>query len=216
MGRQYNDLPPGRKRDEFQWEQELRRDDCRISCYFRELPLCLDLPGEDEMIFENMQSYPGLITAGALPGRWRLWDEPDFDRAREEEPEREMFPVRNGGVEWLERLDRMQVEWNLLAAREMDEGLTRIFLAVSCAFGKTQVHWADFEDTALREFLPLKLCLGKRIIEDINELVNMLRAAASICKHLTETAEAFTESLLLAREYLTDRLAELRRSPDAV
>lgn len=215
MGRQYNEPSPGRRKDEFQWEQELRREDCRISCYFRELPLCLDLPGEDEMIFENMQSYPGLIPSGAAPGQWRLWDGPDFDRLREEDPE-PGIPQSRGSSEWLDRLDRMQVEWNALASREMDEGMTRVFLAVSCAFGKTQVHFADFEDTSLPELLPLKLCLGKRTADDISELCGMLKAVAAFYPPAEEKVEMFVEDLLLMREFLTDRFAELRRASGSV
>ena len=40
---------PDENWNEFQWENEIRRDERRISCYFRELPACLDLPGEEEM-----------------------------------------------------------------------------------------------------------------------------------------------------------------------
>ncbi len=216
MPRQYNDSSPGRRRDEFQWEQELRREDRRISCYFRELPLCLDLPGEDEMIFENMQASPGLIPAGAAPGQWRMWDAPDFEQAGEDEPERELFRFHSAGNDWLDRLDRMQVEWNMLAARAADDAAAPIFLAVSCALGKMQVHFTDFEDTVMRELRPLKLCLGKRTIEDINELCNMLQAAAQLLPDLAGKTDVFVEDLLLARDFLTSRCAEIRRQPDAV
>ena len=216
MPRQYNESSPGRRRDEFQWEQELRREDRRISCYFRELPLCLDLPGEDEMIFENMQASPGLIPAGANPGHWRLWDAPDFDHAGEDEPERELFRFHSGGNDWLDRLDRMQVEWNTLAARSTEDAMTQIFLAVSCAFGKMYVHFSDFEDTVASELRPLKLCLGKRAIEDINELCNMLHAAAQFLPDLAGKMDVFVEDLLMARDFLTARCAEIRRQQDSI
>ena len=47
--------------NEFQWEHEIRRDERRISCYYRELPACLDLPGEEEMIFSSLLSRPDLV-----------------------------------------------------------------------------------------------------------------------------------------------------------
>ena len=213
MTRQYNDPAFGRGRDEFQWEQELRREDRRISCYFRELPLCLDLPGEDEMIFENMQACPGLIPAGATPGHWQLWDGSEFDQGSEEDWEREFSRPRN---EWLERLDRMQVEWNTIAARVMDDSVTQIFLAVSCAFGKMQVHFADYEDTTAPDLRPLKLCLGKRVIDDVNELCSMLHAVAEIWPELADKIDSFTENLLLTREFLTDRFAEIRRQQESM
>lgn len=215
MARQYNDLPSGRRRNEFQWEQELRREDCRISCYFRELPLCLDLPGEDEMIFENMQSYPGLIPAGAAPGQWRIWDGADFDHG-EDDAEREFFRMHTPGSDWLDRIDRMLVEWNMLAARSEDDSMTRIYMAVSCAFGKLLVHFSDFENTDVREFRPLKICLGKRAVEDINELCSMLHTVAGFCPALSGRMDSFTENLLHFRDFLTDRFAELRRQQGAV
>ncbi len=215
MGRQYNDPPPGRRKNEFQWEQELRREDCRISCYFRELPLCLDLPGEDEMIFENMQSYPGLIPAGASPGQWRIWDEPDFEHFCEEDAEQDFLQQRGMPSEWILRLDRMQVAWNMLAARVTDDEMIRIFLAVSCAFGKTMVHFSDFEETVLPELRPLKICLGKRTLEDIGELCGMLKVVAGFYPAVAGEVEGVIEDLLLMREFLMDRFSELRRSPDA-
>ena len=42
--------------NEFQWEEEIRRDERRICGYFHELPSCLDLPGEEEMIYEKLFS----------------------------------------------------------------------------------------------------------------------------------------------------------------
>ena len=53
--------------NEFQWENEIRRDERRISCYFRELPACLDLPGEEAMIFDSLASRPDLVPTGSSP-----------------------------------------------------------------------------------------------------------------------------------------------------
>jgi hypothetical protein len=84
-------------------------------------------------------------------------------------------------------------------------------MAVSCAFGKLLVHFSDFENTDVRELRPLKICLGKRAVEDINELCSMLHAVAGFCPALSGRTDSFVENLLLAREFLTDRFAELRR-----
>ena len=71
------------------------------------------------------------------------------------------------GSEWLDRIDRMLVEWNMLAARSGDDSMTRIYMAVSCAFGKLLVHFSDFENTDVRDFRPLKICLGKHTAQFI-------------------------------------------------
>jgi len=42
--------------DEFRWERELRRDERRISGYFRQLANCLDLPDEEELIYGQLSA----------------------------------------------------------------------------------------------------------------------------------------------------------------
>lgn len=69
----------GESWNEFQWEKEIRRDERRISCYFRELPGCLDLPGEEEMIFSTLLSSPDLVPTGGNPDSLRFWQRPDED-----------------------------------------------------------------------------------------------------------------------------------------
>ena len=44
-------------RSEFDWEREIRRDERRISKYYRELMYCLDLPGEEEIINEQLTGH---------------------------------------------------------------------------------------------------------------------------------------------------------------
>ena len=208
MAQRYGNPASGRGWNEFQWEQELRRDDRRIACYFRELPLCLDLPGEEEMIFEVMQSRPGLVPAGADPGHWRMWDEPVFDRDRDEDADGAP-PHRKPGDEWIERLDRLYAEWNAVAALELKEPLVEPALGVSCGFGKVIVRFTDFVDTG--DLPALKICLGKRAIEDLNDLCRMLGLIAEMQPSAAAKTAAMTDTLQHAREYLTDRLAELRR-----
>lgn len=211
MAQRYGNPNSGRGWNEFQWEQELRRDDRRITCYFRELPLCLDLPGEEEMIFEGMQSQPGLVPASAAPGHWRMWDAPVFDRGEDADADDDAPPRRKPGDEWIERLDRLHSEWHAIAALDLKEPLTEPALGVSCAFGKVIVRLTDFVDTESPELLALKICLGKRAIEDINELCGMLGAIGDLQPSVEKRTAALAETLQHAREYLTDRLAELRR-----
>ena len=209
MAQRYNNPSFGRGWNEFQWEQELRRDDRRITCYFRELPLCQDLPGEEEMIFEVMQSRPGLVPAGAAPGHWRMWDAPVFDR--DEDADYDAPPRRKPGDEWIERLDRLHAEWNAMAALELKGSLIEPALGVSCAIGKVIVRFTDFVDTESPELLALKICLAKRAIEDINELCGMLFAIGDLQPSVAGKTAALSDTLQHAREYLTDQLAELRR-----
>lgn len=211
MSRQYNDPASWQQRDEFQWEQELRKEDFRISCYFRELPLCMDLPGEEEMILEGMLASPGLVSANAAPGQWRLWDEAGLAGRLEQASELENPPRRREGDEWIERLDLLLAGWNAVAARELDGRLIQEGLAVSCGFGKTIVRVSDFLDMTSPELLSLKICLGKRAVDDINSLCWMLEIIAEAQPSLAAHTGPMADTLQLIREYLTDQLAELRR-----
>ena len=47
--------------NEFQWEEEIRRDEQRISGYFRELAGCLDLPDEEELIYGQLAAKNELV-----------------------------------------------------------------------------------------------------------------------------------------------------------
>ena len=108
--------------NEFQWERELRREDRRIHCYFRELSCCLDLPGEEEMIYDQLAAHPGLVPAGSDPGHWRLWDCLDLDPEEENaagEPRRRRKP----GEELIEQLDKMAAGWNMLFALRLRDTL---------------------------------------------------------------------------------------------
>ncbi len=208
---QRNGNPEARRRwNEYQWEEELRREDRRISCYFRELPLCLDLPGEEEMIFEEMQSRPGLVPAGASPGHWRIWDDPVFSREGDA-GDTEQVPIRRPGDEWIERLDDLLVEWNALSARSLPLAFEKESLAVSCGFGKLIVRMSDFIDTEKNELAALKICLGKRAVSDVHELCCMLEAVAALQPSAGDLAMHLAGVLQDLREYLTDQLAALRR-----
>ena len=96
-------------RSEFDWEREIRRDERRISKYYRELMYCLDLPGEEEMIYDQLAAHPGLVPAGSDPAHWRLWDCLDLDpeeenaagepRRRRKRPGKARLPCARRSVE---------------------------------------------------------------------------------------------------------------------
>ena len=195
--------------NEFQWERELRREDRRIHCYFRELSCCLDLPGEEEMIYDQLAAHPGLVPAGSDPGHWRLWDCLDLDPEEENaagDPRRRRKP----GEELIEQLDKMAAGWNMLFALRLRDTLREEGLAVSCAAGKLLVRLSDFVDVDENTMLALKLCLGKRALHDLNDLAAMLEKIAAAQHSLAADAAGFGEALRQMRERLIDLLAGLR------
>ena len=151
--------------NEYQWAQEIRRDERRISCYFHELPYCLDLPGEEDMIFENLFSQVDLVPVNGKSDSLRSWESDDDGEWEDSRPPHRL------AVE----LDKLAVDWNAVLALIPGGGLKG--LGVSCLFGKLIARVSDFLDPDLID-LPLKRSLGKHAVLDLNELAGVLKRFA--------------------------------------
>ena len=195
--------------NEFQWEREVRREDRRIHCYFRELSCCLDLPGEEGMIYEQLAAHPGMVPAGSDPGHWRMWDyldlEPEDESAAADDRRR-----RKPGEELIEQIDKIAAGWNMLFALRLRESLREEGLAVGCAIGKLLGRLGDFVDIDEKKMLALKLCLGKRALQDLNDLSMRLDRIAAAQQSLAGDAAYLGEALRQMRERLFDLLTGLR------
>lgn len=206
-----NKYPEGNRNwNEFQWERELRREERRISCYFRELAGCLDLPGEENMIYDQLSSHPGLVPAGADPAHWRMWDALAADR-EEEESFSDQPHHRKSGEDLVEQLDKLSAEWNLIFAGNLKETLQLDGLAVSCAFGKLLVRITDFVDAEADDLKGLKLSLGKRALREIADLCSRLQWIAEHQPSLYAEVLLLNELLQQMRERLIDLINALRR-----
>lgn len=196
--------------NEFQWESEIRRDEKRISCYFRELAGCLDLPGEETMIIDSLMSRPELVPAGAVRGHWRIWDALDDDGGDDGGDDDDEGDGRRFSGELSEQIDKLACEWNCVFALRLRESLRSFGLAVSCGFGKTLARVVDFEDTDEHELRPLKVSLGKRVLSDLNELVGMLRDIGARQRALLPLVRNLVDSLQQIRERMVAALSGLR------
>lgn len=199
--------PSFRHWNEFEWEREIRRDERRISCYFHELAGCLDLPGEDEMIFDRLLTRPGLVPANADPNHWRMWD--DFEPPGDDEDE---SAPRLPGEELVGKLDQAACEWNVIVAYSLRENLKQEGLAVACAFGKLLSRIADYVETDIEAAFALKLSLGKRCLADINDLCRRLRALGDRQRSLRGRLQVLIEFLQHLRERVIELNTRLRRS----
>lgn len=191
-------------RSEFDWEREIRRDERRISSYYRELMYCLDLPGEEEIINEQLSGHHGNpVPAGkandALNNR-RFFDRDDEED--EDQPPRPYSPL-------VTLVDRLAAEWCATGASILND---RLFvaggLAIACAYAKLLGRIADFADADPVREKTLRISLLKRAIADINDLAGAFREICSWQPSIANTVERQTEELSLLRERLTDLLAE--------
>lgn len=195
--------------DEFAWERELRKDELRISRYFKTLPGCLDLPGEDDMIYRTLMAQPELVPTGVRdPRSISMFNDPDGDA---DEDLRGDQPPRRGNFEALRRLEALASDWNLLVASELDDRHFAEALAVTCAFGKLLARVLNLSDVEeVPETVNLRISLAKRILADINELsirLEEFRKKELLADH---RLARFLEQMTYLRESALDLLAVLR------
>lgn len=197
--------------DEKAWSREIRKDELRISGYFRALPGCLDLPGEDDMIFKRLMSQPELVPTGVvdpyhtLKNEMEVWeDDAENDGAENNDPRRVY------SLEAARRVKNLAVEWNLLAAVHLLPDYAETALRITCAFGKLLSRIYNFEDTAVdADTLNLRISLLKYMLLDLNSLVEQLDRL-SAHPSCGETVSRFINSLAFVRENILDRLRDLR------
>ena len=187
-----------KNRDEFDWEQEIRRDEMRISRYYRELAYCLDLPGEDEIIYEQLSgrcSDPVPTAAGEDPLRQHFFDRDDEDGDEENQPHHQSVLVG--------RIDRLAASWCVLSASVLDR---RFFvpggLAVACAYAKLLARVSDFADADPVTERALCLSLAKRALADVNELLGAMYELSSWQKQLKAELGHHISGLFFIREEL--------------
>lgn len=186
--------------NEFQWEEEIRRDERRISGYFHELPSCLDLPGEEEMIYEKLFSQTELAPVQGKSGALRSWD----GEENEEEWEENRPPHK-----LLLQLDCLAVEWNAVMVNSLFPELASNGLGIACAYGKLIVRASNFLDDAQMENA-LRISLGKRCLTDLNDLAGSLKVVSQKQETLQREINAHQEMLGHIREQLLHELNILR------
>ena len=197
--------------DEYSWAKEIRKDELRISGYFRTLKSCLDLPGEEEMIFKRLMSQPELVPTGVtdplrtLKAEMELMDEESEENTALENRRRNTFePAR--------RVEKLAVEWNLLAASQFPTGQYKSVLAATCAFGKLLSRIYNFMETEeAANTLSLRISLLKHILSDLSEAVFFLETARECCQGNMppDFNGRFCNPLGFVRELVTDKLKEL-------
>ncbi|MBR7107524.1 MAG: hypothetical protein IKC89_03810 [Lentisphaeria bacterium] len=193
--------------NEFQWEEEIRRDERRISGYFRELAACLDLPDEEELIFGQLSSQMDLVPSSEAAESLHNWFTDNDEN--EDEPLEISNPARTADTAVIEELDMLSSEWNILTATPMPESLTAQVLGCSCAFAKLLARTSDFLTPGENCTTALQISLGKRSLSDLKDTVNALVAIASRHPFFREQTPFFITRLAELRERLIEKLTSL-------
>jgi hypothetical protein len=161
--------------NEFAWGREISKDELRISGYFRVLPRNLDLPGEEELIFNELMSEDELIPTG-VDDPMQVFRE-DMESGNDQEFEEERREVRRKcAFPLVRQVEKQAGEWNVCMAEYLKPEQFYLGLPVTCAFGKLISRIYNFEENESGEgdTLSLRIGLLKRMLADLNELVNML------------------------------------------
>ena len=157
------------RRDEFQWEKEIRKDDERVNAYLNELPRYIDLPDEDKVIDKRMRRRGEFFPPSSGDGFDDLGDD-DQDI-----PESDFLSHRDGADLYacasklaLELCEMFAVEQSLESARAMMRAMALL--------GKIMARSTDILRLNDGELVPFRIALCKRFLADINELVGVFGA----------------------------------------
>ena len=159
---------------EFYYEQQIRDDEERIARYFDNLPLFMDLPGENEAIFEriaktNSEKVPQSDTLRRMTAEYEAYTEDEEELSRSD---RSVF--RPEEYEILDIIDSISLLYAERFAVSNSAENTEKILAVLCQSGKTLARISDLlytetENTALRS------ALAKRAMHDLSDLVMQIK-----------------------------------------
>ena len=198
--------------DEFKWEAEIRRDELRINRYFYELIPCMDLPGEEEMVIDQLASQSDLVPVGAANpsaiANWCYFSNEDEESEEDDSSDPRSITLRKQG-DVINQLDNLASSWNRIAVRQLSSSLFPMGMGISCAYGKLLARTADFTDADPKLDRALKLTLGKRVLADINTLLNAMSYLMSKQEDLYDFLNTQKEELVQAREIVVDALSLL-------
>ena len=195
--------------DEFRWEQEIRRDERRINCYFRTLPSCLDLPGEEELVNGTIAAQSDLLSGVTVSnGTSAPWSYLQLPEDEGEDHDDNSRPEgRRPGEYLIESIDKLASQWNVHCALKQD--IQYAALSIACAYAKLLARCADFLDVPYNN-IPLKRCLGKRCLFDLLELNTFLEMFAESAPGECAFAEFQQKRLIALREQLSNMLAQCK------
>ena len=161
--------------DEFKFEREIRLDEERIASYFAELPSFIDLPGENEAIFERIARNENVKVSsieenGNLRHVAPAWNS-------EEDPEDIDDDELSFHLEYDDiprMLDSLCIILSEYFAANNSVELEKAYLPLLCQCSKTI---ARISDTlfAVSDGHAMQTALAKRSLSDINDFAAMLQ-----------------------------------------
>ena len=196
-----------KKRSEFEWEKEIRKDEARINAYMKELRNFIDLPNEEEMIMKKMQKQPELIPQNAE------WENSHFSEMFDDMDDDVFFSddwQKKDGADSYILLEKIAYQWCIIQAAELKSELIADGMKIICFLGKVMARTADILDVETEEMPELKIALAKRVISDVNALIGLLKDIAEKNTRLVRVVITHIEHLQGIREKLIDIIEKMR------
>lgn len=194
--------------NEFRWESEMRRDERRINRYFAHLESCIDLPGEEDIIFGQIAERADLVPTGMAAANPDALRNRCYVSSSEDEEDGEFTPSP-AALSIVNLLDAMTCQWNQLAVEKLFPDFFPQALGVSCAYAKLLARTADFIHTDNGES-GLKRTLGKRVLADLNELADALSFVADHLETVKILAAEHRENLAQIHDQMTFLLNRIK------
>ena len=196
---------------EFDWEQELRKDDARVNAYFQELPRFIDLPAEDEIIYRHIQRKKSLAPTGEpwpmkLPPKEELSpEEAEEERKRWDEE----WQKRPGASIYILCGRIVRKFCTVFAEKTTTPEEAECNVRILTILGRIMARVTDVIELEPGEMPALTIALCKRFVADTNEILGLMEP-------LSRTDEETAEILHLAREEMLhlreDALAIIRET----
>lgn len=189
---------------EYEWEREIKRDEMRINGYFKALPRYLDLPGEDEAIYDKLQAQKELAPVHGGDWQWPpAWsdgaDDGFDDRGEAGEEEVIAGLISNTGFDFFQQLEHAVREWNVWSALHLEVCPA---LEIAAVYGKILSRVYNFVELGDNpEYGALKRSLMRRALADFNALFGRL---AEVKKVHPEAG-----ALVAAAQHLRERALKL-------
>ena len=160
--------------DEFKFEREIRNDEERIATYFAALPYFIDLPGEEEAIFERISKNENVKVSSSDGFGSLRRIAPDWDFGVNEDDEDSEFCYSPGYDEIPGMIDSISVLLSEQFAYNNSAVLENEYLPLLCQCSKVMSRISDliFGTSAGQA---MHIALAKRSLNDINYFAAMLQ-----------------------------------------
>lgn len=165
---------------EFQWEDAFRQDSERITAYMSDLPMFMDIPGEEEVMLNRLRNRHKL-TIPEFP--WtESEEEEDDDETAEFSDDPNVEPLAysdwmiRDGAPILQTLGNLSRAFGRLFALALAPENRIDGIAILCQYGKILACYGDIVEEPSDEYPALRAALAKRGRTYISDLIKMLES----------------------------------------